>query len=392
MDEIRIGVVGLGGRGLGWMRLLQSVPGYRIVALCDPITAIHDRALAVLKESAGVAVYAQYEDILADANVDAIALTVRSPRQGALAAQALDAGKHVNAEVPAAHYIEDCWRIVVAAERSGKVYQLAEQTRYMGVMQAWHDLVADGKLGRVTYVEGQYFHYYVSQFFWEKATGTFYGPTEIADHPEAEPTWSALMPSIHYLPHELSPLLYVLDDRVVSVTGMSTGSPSSAHPEIPQPDMQVSLMKTEKDAILRLAASFAQPQPPRDYHWYQIMGTEGSVEWRRSGRERPKLWLAKAQMHDLAEVDWQYQRTDAPAAARGSGHGDADYYVHAAFRDAVLGTRPLEFDLYRAMDTAAPAILAAESIAQNSTLLAVPDFRPSAARPAGTLPAGISLD
>ena len=386
MDEIRIGVTGLGGRGLHWMRLLQSVPGYRIVALCDPITATHERALAALNDSDGVAAYAQYEEILADPNVEAIALTVRSPRQGALAAQALEAGKHVNAEVPAAHYIEDCWRIVVAAERSGKVYQLAEQTRYMGVMQAWHDMVKAGQLGRVTFVEGQYFHYYVSQFFWEKETGTFYGPTELAAHPEAEPTWSALMPSLHYLPHELSPLLYVLDDRVVSVTGMSTGSPSYSHPEIPQPDMQVSLMKTEKDAILRLAASFAQPQPPRDYHWYQIMGTQGSVEWRRSARERPKMWLAKAQMHDMAEVDWQFQRTDAPTEARGSGHGDADYYVHAAFRDAVLGTRPLEFDLYRAMDTAAPAILAAESIEQNSKLLTVPDFRPSAERPAGTMP------
>ena len=85
---------------------------------------------------------------------------------------------------------------------------------------------------------------------------------------------------------------------------------------------------------------------------------------------RPKMWLANGQMHDMAEVDWQYQRTDAPREARGSGHGDADYYVHAAFRDAVLGTRPLEFDVYRAMDTAAPAILAAESIAQNSKQLA----------------------
>ena len=389
MDEIRIGVAGLGGRGLSWMRLLQRIPGYRIVAVCDPITAIHERALAAIEDSDGVAAYASYDDFLADATVEAVALTVRSPRQGLLAAQALEAGKHVNQEVPAAHYIEDCWRIVVAAETSGKVYQLAEQTRYLGVMQAWHDMVAQGQLGRVTFVEGQYFHYYVSHFFWEKATGTFYGPTELAEHPEAEPSWSALMPSIHYLPHELSPLLYVLDDRVVSVTGMSTRGPSDAHPEIPQPDMQVSLMKTEKDAIMRLAASFAQPQPPRDYHWYQIMGTAGSVEWRRSNRDRPKMWLANGQMHDLAEVDWQFQRTDAPAEARGSGHGDADYYVHAAFRDAVLGTQPLAFDVYRAMDTAAPAILAAESIAQNSKLLSVPDFRPSAGRPAGTLPADV---
>jgi len=93
-------------------------------------------------------------------------------------------------------------------------------------------------------------------------------------------------------------------------------------------------------------------------------------------------------MHDMADVDWRQERTDAPAEARGSGHGDADYYVHAAFRDAVLGIRPLTFDIYQAMDTAAPAIRAAESIQQGTVLLPVPDFRPSAVRPAGQAPPG----
>jgi hypothetical protein len=98
------------------------------------------------------------------------------------------------------------------------------------------------------------------------------------------------------------------------------------------------------------------------------------------------MWLAGEQMHDLAEVDWRYERTDAPPEARGSGHGDADYYVQAAFRDAVLHGRPLQFDVYRAMDTAAPAILAAESVAQGSRPVKVPDFRPNADRPKGALP------
>ena len=123
-------------------------------------------------------------------------------------------------------------------------------------------------------------------------------------------------------------------------------------------------MKTEKDTILRMAGSFAQPHPHLNNHWYALYGTRGRVEWKRAERDLPKLWLADAQMHDLAEVDWRWERTDAPPEARGSGHGDADYYVHAAFRDAVLGIRPLEFDVYKAMDTAAPAILAADSIDQ----------------------------
>src|SRR6266542_4725330 len=118
MDEIRIAVVGLGSRGLAWLRHLQDMRGYRITALCDRIPALHDRARGALKHPDGVRIYAAYEDVLADGNVDAVALTVRCKEQGALAAQALEAGKHVSAEVPAAHAIEDCWRIVVAAERS----------------------------------------------------------------------------------------------------------------------------------------------------------------------------------------------------------------------------------------------------------------------------------
>jgi predicted dehydrogenase len=387
MDEIRIAVVGLGNRGtFSWLNMLQKVPGYRITAICDPIVTLHDRAMARLQQPAGVQVYRDYAEVLADPNVDAVALTVRCEEQGALAAQALEAGKHVNSEVPAAHTVEDCWRIVTAAERSGRVYQLAEQTRYWGFVDAWRALVAKGSLGSVTYGEGHYFHYIPGQHFRDPSTGRFLSPHEVAAHPGAVPTWLSRMPPIHYLPHELSPLLKVLDDRVVEVVAMSTPSPSRAHPEIAQPDVQVALMKTEKGAILRMGVSFAQPHPHENYHWYQVIGTKGRVEWKRAARDRPKMWLADAQMHDLADIDWRYERTDASPEARGTGHGDADYYVHTAFRDAVLGIRPLEFDVYQAMDTAAPAILAAESIARGSALLPVPDFRPGPTRRHGQTP------
>jgi predicted dehydrogenase len=383
MDEIRVAVVGLGSRGVAWLHLLQKVGGYRITAICDPIAALHPRALALLARPEEVAVHTHYEDVLEDTRVDAVALCVRCPEQGALAAQALEAGKHVHAEVPAAHTIEDCWGIVLAAERSGRVYQLAEQTRCWGFVEAWRDLVAEGRLGQITYCEGRYFHYLPDRFFQDPRTGTFCAADEIHSHPEPRATWLARMPPIHYLPHELSPLLKILDDRVCEVTAVSTPSPGHAHPEAQQPDMQVALMKTEKGAILSLAASFAQPHPPSNHHWYQIVGTRGRVEWKRSARDQPRWWLAGAQMHDLADVDWRCERSDAPPEARGAGHGEADYYVHAAFRDAVLGIRPPEFDVYRAMDTAAPAILAAESIASGSTLLRVPDFRPDQVRAAG---------
>jgi len=51
-----------------------------------------------------------------------------------------------------------------------------------------------------------------------------------------------------------------------------------------------------------------------------------------------------------------------------------------------LGRKPLEFDVYKAVETAAPAILAARSIAEGTKLIRVPDFRPSEERSPGEAP------
>lgn len=390
METIRIGVVGLGTRGtLAWIPLLQRIQGYRIVAICDPIPALHERALAQIADRENVRVFSNYEEFLAYEEMDAVAITARCKEQGAMAAQALEAGKHVTSEVPAAHTLEDCWRITLATERTGKIYHLAEQVRYAGFVDAWQKLVSSGQLGHITYAEGQYFHYYVIKSFQDPATGRFFTPAESRNHPEAQPTWLWHMPPIHYIIHDFGPLLKILDDRVVEVTAMSTRAPSYAHPELGAPDMQVALMKTAKDTIMRMATSFNQPMPHKEYHWMQLLGSAGCVEWRRTDYEKPKLWLANGQMFDMADVDWRYQRTDEPAEAKGSGHSNMDYYVHAAFRDAVLQRAPLDFDVYKAMDATVPALLAEESIKRNSQLLTVPDFRPNEQRAAGQAPAAL---
>lgn len=381
MDEIRVAVVGLGSRALrGWIPIMQKLRGYRIVALCEEIPALQTRAFVQRPELQGVKMYSHYDEVLADPEVDAIALTVRSREQGAMAAQGLEAGKHVHSEVPMAHTVEECWRIINAVKSSGKVYLLGEQTRYWGFVDAWQEIVQQGQIGKPTYCEGQYLGYYGTQwYFRDSETGEFCTVEDLPKTPNARPTWFMEMPPIHYLPHELSPMLKVLDDRVVEVTAMSTGPQSYSFPEIQQPDIQVALMKTAKDTILRMAAGYTQKVPSaRGHHWYHVMGTRGSIEWKRAARELPKMWRADAQMFDMAEVDWRWERSNPHPEAKGSGHGDADVYPHINFRDAILDGKPLEFDVYKAVDTAAPAILAAESIAQGSTPLKVPDFRQEA--------------
>ena len=387
MDEIRIAVVGLGPRGLGWIRQLSAIEGFRVVAMCDNVPAMLDRAQGRLPEGLELKAYGHYEDVLAAPDVDAIGLTVRCKDQGAMAAQALEAGKHVSSEVPAAHSIEDCWRIVLAAERTDRVYLLAEQARYFGFVEAWRALVEEGKLGKVVYCEGEYIRYKgTGRYFFDPETGRRFSFDELPDHPEAVPNWFHLMPPLHYLVHNISPLLRILDDRIVEVTGMSTRAPSYLHPELGRPDFQVALAKTGKDTLLRLAVSWSIKTPAQNNQWYQMMGTKGLVRWSRYKDRRPTMWLDGWQMHEESEVDMRYERTDAPAVAAATGHHGGDYYPHAIFREAVLNGVEPKFDVYQAVETAAPAIMAAESVERGSELLKVPDFRPNESRPAGAPP------
>lgn len=386
MNKIRIAIVGLGTRALPWIWLLEKFEEYRITAICDPVGFTHNRARACLRHPEEVTTYTRYEDVLADEGVDAVALTARCQEQGMMSAMALEAGKHCVQEVPAAHRMEDCWRIVTAQERTGKVYLCAEQGRYSGYVQAWRKLVQEGTLGKITYAEGQYFHYYVDKCFRDPETGALCRLAELDKYPNAEPTWMWHMPPIHYLVHDLSPLLKILDDRVVEVVGMSTDSPSEAHPQLQWPDMQVALMKTAKGTLLRLAVSFAQPHPEPETHWLQVIGTRGAVEGRRAANDKPKMWLADWQMQDKTPMEWSLQRMDEPLEARGTGHGNLDYYVPAEFRDVVLHRKAPDFDVYGAMNVAAAGILAADSIAQDGKKIRLPDFCPNAERPAGQIP------
>jgi hypothetical protein len=155
-------------------------------------------------------------------------------------------------------------------------------------------------------------------------------------------------------------------------------------PDGSYPAMQMALMHTAKDAVLRMAASFNTAAPQR--HWQHIKGTRGYVEMPRTQEAAHLLWVDQWQLPAPLKMPWGLGRVDAPAAATGSGHGDCDYYVFAAFADAVLRETPLEFDIYQAADITAPAILAASSIAQGGIPLEVPDFRPGAQRKSGEMP------
>jgi predicted dehydrogenase len=376
LDEIRMGLVGMGPRGRSWIRVLKLVAGVKLVALCERIGPLLERARAEAGDA--LQTYRDFGEMLEKTRLDAVGVVVEPHNQPDLIIRALDSGAHVCSEVPLAYTMEDCRRIVAAVERTGLKYEMAEQVRYAPYVCAWKEMIEAGQLGEILFAEGQYLHGMTEGRHWfDGETGDPLTWAQAEANPRARKARMWYMPHpILYLPHDLSPLLKATNDRVTRVACFGTMPRSSKHPEFPVPDLEVSIMKTHRNAIFRMAAGFNVPTA-QPYHWLHIMGTKGSVETNRSLEDSMKIYLAEAYMVSKQNTSWQYTPyQQAPPEAGSTGHGGLDYYPLADFVRAIREDCEPEMDVYAAVETAAPAIMAAASAERGGTPLEVPDLRP----------------
>jgi len=388
--KVRWGVVGLGHRGQYLATLYHRIiPNSTVVALCDRFEMRAADALKALGDP-DVMIYTDYDRMLKEAPIDAVAVIVEPENNADIVCRALESGKHVLCEVPLCYTIKDCWRIITTVEKTGLKFQMAEQTRYGAYVKAWKKMVDDGTLGKILYCEGQYLHGMAPDRYWIDAeTGS---PVTIEEAKRSKRKlkksrfWH-MKHAIFYLPHELSPLLHILGDRVVRVVGMATRPKSYRYEWLPVSDIEVALMHTKNDTVMRLMTGFVVATLQGSEHCNRMIGTSGWVEQPRTYSEKGKLWLADRYMADKADITWDYRDAwELPHAAATTGHGGLDYYPGANMVDAILHDAPLEMDVYASADTAAPAILAGISIEKGSIPLDVPDFRPGRDRKPGQMP------
>lgn len=388
--EVKFGVIGTSHRGQGLIRQYLRIKGCKFTALCDRFEHLAKQTYDIIGDS-NVRCFTDYKKMLREADVDAVLVFTEPERNVPISCDALAAGKHVMCEVPLCYTIAECWRMVLAVEKSGLKFQLAEQVRYHPCMQAWKQMVDDGRLGHVLFARGEYLHPLPESWYWVDAkTGEKIPLEQAKHHPHKAKgrVWTLEHP-IWYLPHELSPLLSVLDDRVETVSCLATRKRSYVYPWFPHSDIEVATMRTRKDTVLNLAAGFTAPNFPKigyGYHWYQLLGSKGSVETPRSNREKGKMWFADSFVNDPAEVTWEFNPYKTPLEALQSGHGGVDYWPMALFVESILKDTAPAMDVYKAVESAAPAIVAGKSAEAGGRLMMVPDFRPNARRKRGISP------
>ena len=149
MSVVRIGVVGLGYWGPNIVRALHEVEGAEVSWICD---AVPERLLPMRRRFPAVRATTRFERLLADPNLDAVAIATPVSTHFDLAAAALEAGKHVFVEKPLASSSDAATRLASLAEERGLVLMPGHTFLYSPPVNHVRELIQSGELGDIYFV------------------------------------------------------------------------------------------------------------------------------------------------------------------------------------------------------------------------------------------------
>lgn len=157
--RIRWGLVGTGKRCRQHVKVLQRMPEYRIVALCDIQKDRLDQTMEVCKADSpvlsgveGPTGYADYHDLLKRDDLDVILIATPNYVHREVVVAALKSGRHVLTEKPMGITVEECNDMIGTAKGSGKILQVGLQLRYAPFYQKVHSLLREGIIGKPKFV------------------------------------------------------------------------------------------------------------------------------------------------------------------------------------------------------------------------------------------------
>jgi len=183
-----VAVVGYGYWGPNLARNVAESPDMRLIALCerDPVCGA-----AFSQRFPGVPVRTELDEVLADPDVDAVLIATPPATHHELVNRSLQAGKHVLVEKPLATTSADALDLVQLADRQGLVLMPGHTFVYSPAVNTVRSLLTDGVVGEVYFVTSARMN-----------LGKYQRDGVVTD----------------LAPHDLSILMYWLNEPVVQVT------------------------------------------------------------------------------------------------------------------------------------------------------------------------------
>ena len=149
--KIRIALIGAGGMGNGDVHDALANKDVELAAAAD----IYDGRLTRIKEVHGAQVFTtrDYREVLARKDVDAVIVATPDHWHATISIDALNAGKDVYCEKPMIQKIEEGKRVIDAAKKSGRIFQVGSQYASALSFQKIGSLLKSGAIGELNMVE-----------------------------------------------------------------------------------------------------------------------------------------------------------------------------------------------------------------------------------------------
>ena len=155
-NKITVGCIGVGWQGMGNLDGLLAVPDCQVVAICDVDEKHLKKAVDKVNAHYGnndCKGYKDFRELIARADIDAVAISTPDHWHSIPAIMAANAGKDIFCEKPLSHKLSEGIAMVDAAQKNKIIWQTGSWQRSVGSFRWAAELVQNGYLGKISHVE-----------------------------------------------------------------------------------------------------------------------------------------------------------------------------------------------------------------------------------------------
>jgi predicted dehydrogenase len=143
------------GCGLVGRKRAAAIQGARLIACADTMT---ERARQLANSTPGAVAMDRWQEAINHPAVEVVIVATTNDALTAVSTAAVEAGKHVLVEKPAARSVAELDRLIAAAERHDCRVRVGFNHRYHPALQEARQLVDRGALGPLMFIRGRYGH------------------------------------------------------------------------------------------------------------------------------------------------------------------------------------------------------------------------------------------
>ena len=405
LETVRIGFVGLGGRGPWAVKRYAHIPGVEIVALCDYEEARAEKTQSELRNRGlkPADIYfgpKGYEELCKRDDIDLVYVATDWNHHFPIAKFAMENGKHAAIEVPAAMNLAQCWELIDLAEKTRLHCFILENCCYDYYEMNALAMAQDGVFGEIIRAEGAYIHTLDGAWdnYWKDPN----------DNDVNDLHWRLKYNKENrgdiYSTHGLGPVAQCMNihrgDRFTTLVAMDTESfagkaavkrkTGKECEDFRNGDHTTTLMRTAQGKVVEIQHNVMTPQPYN--RLFKLTGTKGyatkypTPEFALSGEalkgtDAPQMdnlnahkFMDAKQKDALMKKYYHPILTEYGEKGRSMGHGGMDYIMDARLVYCLQHGLPLDIDVYDMAEWCCLAELGALSMDNNCAAVSFPDF------------------